>query len=555
MVHAQEKPYMDNLYDYLENTSVFEEGQEDGRTYYIPSSSISLNGTWKFFYADNPDGIPNDFFKAGFNTRKWSDIQVPSNWEMQGFGQPLFRNVTSPFPANPPYIPHDLNPTGAYRRDFTIPSSWKGQQIFLRFEKVASASFVWVNGQQVGYNEGAQEPSEYNITKYVKPGKNTVSVLVTKYSDGYYLEGQDYWRLAGIFDDVWVYSTGQARLWDWYVVTDFDKTFTDSDLSVDVEVRTYDNGLEGFTVTGVVSRDGAVAARMEAKSGAIGPRGMKTVKLESKVSSPLKWTAETPYLYDLTLTLADARGRTLEQVTKKIGFKKTEIKDGVFFLNGKAIKVSAINTHMQHPETGHAMDEATIRRDMEILKQFNFNGVRTSHYPPVNLYLELADEYGLYIFDECGDEAHATESVSRMPEFEGMYRERARRMVLRDRNHACVLAWSAGNESGEGPNIAAVINEGRKYDDTRFWMYGGNAEKNPAEEILGPRYPIPLEHEYFYGLDKEDLRPSFMDEYLSIAGNGGGGIMDFWRVSRTRNSSPQISNARSRYGPNCLATF
>ena len=171
---AQEKSYMDNLYYYLENTAVFEENQEDGRAYYIPASNISLNGKWKFFYADNPDGIPKDFFKSNFNTRKWSDIDVPSNWEMQGFGQPLFRNTVSPFPANPPYIPHDLNPTGAYRRDFNIPSSWKGQQVFLRFEKVASASFVWVNGQQVGYNEGAQEPSEYNITKYVKPGKNTV---------------------------------------------------------------------------------------------------------------------------------------------------------------------------------------------------------------------------------------------------------------------------------------------------------------------------------------------------------------------------------------------
>ena len=527
---AQEKPYMDNLYHYLENTQVFEENQEDGRAYYIPASNISLNGKWKFFYADNPDGIPKDFFKSSFNTRKWSDIQVPSNWEMQGFGQPLFRNTPSPFPANPPYIPHDLNPTGAYRRDFNIPSSWKGQQVFLRFEKVASASFVWVNGQQVGYNEGAQEPSEYNITKYVKPGKNTVSVLVTKYSDGYYLEGQDYWRLAGIFDDVWVYSTGQARIYDWYVVTDFDSDFKDSQLSIDVNVRTYEAGLNGFTVTAEVAREGRVAARMEARSDAIAPRGKKTVKLSSVVSSPLKWTAETPDLYDLTLTLADASGKTLEQVKKKIGFKKTEIKDGVFLLNGKPVKISAINTHMQHPELGHTMDEATIRKDMEILKQFNFNGVRTSHYPPVNRYLELADEYGLYIFDECGDEAHASERVSSYPEFEGMYRERSRRMVLRDRNHACVIAWSAGNESGEGQNIAAVVDEGRKYDPTRFWMYGGNADKNPAEDIVGPRYPVPLDHETFYGLDREDLRPSFMDEYLSIAGNGGGGFAEYWRV-------------------------
>ena len=529
-LHAQDKPFMDDLYYYLENTSVFETGQEDGRAYHIPEPRMTLNGKWKFFYADNPEGVPAGFFKSGYNVRKWDDIEVPSNWEMKGFGQPLFRNVSAPFPTNPPFIPHDLNPTGAYVRTFDIPSSWKGMQVFLRFEKVASASFVWVNGRQVGYNEGAQEPSEYNVTEYLKPGKNTLAVLVTKYSDGYYLEGQDYWRLAGIFDDVWIYATKQARIFDWYVVTDFDGDYRDSDLSVDVNVRTYDKGLDGFKVTAEVSRGGSVAARMEDVSGPMEAGARRDVSLKASVKAPSKWTAETPDLYDLTLTLSGTDGKVIDRVTKKIGFKKTEIVDGVFLLNGKPLKVSAINTHMQHPEKGHAMDEATIRKDMEILKQFNFNGVRTSHYPPVNRYLELADEYGLYVFDECGDEAHATESVSSKPEFEAMYRERARRMVLRDRNHACVLAWSAGNESGEGPNIAAVVDEGKGYDHTRFWMYGGNAEKNPAEDIVGPRYPLPLEHEVLYGLDTKDLRPSFMDEYLSVAGNGGGGLADYWRV-------------------------
>ena len=207
-----------------------------------------------------------------------------------------------------------------------------------------------------------------------------------------------------------------------------------------------------------------------------------------------------------------------------------KIRDGVFYLNGQPVKVSAECSHMQHPTMGHAMTEDVVRRDMEILKQFNFNGVRTSHYPPVNEYLDLADEYGLYIIDETGDESHATEYVSTMPEFTEMYRERVRRMVLRDRNHACVLFWSAGNESGEGMNIAEVVKEGKSLDPTRYWMYGGNAEKNPAEDIVGPRYPIPLELEIGYGLDTKDMRPSFMDEYVSVAGNGGGGFDDFWEV-------------------------
>lgn len=528
-IHSMEKTrpqaFMDDLSYYVENLDEYEEGQEDGRAWHIPQPNVSLNGKWKFFYADKPADVPADFFKAGFSTRKWADIQVPSNWEMQGFGQALFRNVAKPFAGDPPYIDMEYTPTGAYRRDFTVPQAWKGKEIFLRFEKVASASFVWVNGQQVGYNEGAQEPAEYDITKYVKPGKNTLSVLVLKYSDGCYLENQDYWRLAGIFDDVWLYATGSTRIYDWYVVTDFDSTYTDSDLSIEVDVRSYGVSPEGLSIAAEVSREGKVVASMSSPASATG----KTL-LEARVKSPDKWSSETPSLYDLALVLTDDSGKVVDRVDKKIGFKKTEIIDGVFYLNGQPLKVNAINSHMQHPETGHTMDEATIRKDFEILKQFNFNGVRTSHYPPVNKYLDLADVYGLFIIDETGDEAHATEFVSNDPDWIPMYQERVRRMVLRDRNHPCVLFWSAGNESGEGPDITEVVKEGRRLDGTRYWMYGGNAAKHPAEDIVGPRYPLPIEHEMLYGVDVTDKRPSFMDEYISIAGNGGGAMDDFWRV-------------------------
>ena len=525
--NGQNKPFMEDIYYYIENTEMFGLGQEEGRAYYIPASSVSLNGQWKFFYAENPEGIPSDFFKPSFNDRKWSGIDVPSNWEMQGFGQAVFRNTVTPFHSDPPHVPHDLNPTGAYRTNFTVPSSWKGQEVFLRFEKVASASFVWVNGQQVGYNEGGQEPAEYDITKYIKPGKNSLAVLVLKYSDGCYLECQDYWRMAGIFDDVTLYSTQQVRMRDWQVITDFDDSFKDSDLSVNVSVRSY--GVQGdYKVKAKVTRDGKSVAEMDGGA-QIQAGGEKVVELRAKVASPLKWTAETPDLYDLTMELSDASGRVVETITRKIGFKKTEIKDGVFYLNGQKVKLNGICSHMQHPDLGHQMDEATIRKDMEILKQFNFNTVRTSHYPPVNRYLELADEYGIYIVDETGDEAHSTEYLSNLPEWAPMYRERSRQMVLRDRNHACVLFWSAGNESGDGPNLGEVIDEGKKYDPTRYWMYGGNAPKQPYEEIVGPRYPTPLAHELEYGLNKSDLRPSFMDEYVSVAGNGGCAFDDFWR--------------------------
>lgn len=557
---AQNKPFMEDLKYYISNLDIYELNQEEGRAFHIPDKNVSLNGKWKFFFGENPSEIPADFFRPGFNDRKWADINVPSNWEMEGFGQALFRNVAAPFPNHRPEfvnqympqrrgpagfsapapvlapfsvalpdVPMDVNPTGAYRTSFTMPSSWKGDRVFLRFEKVASGSFVWVNGQEVGYNEGAQEPSEYDITKYVKPGKNTVAVLVLKYCDGYYLEGQDYWRLAGIFDDVTVFTVPQARIRDWQVITDFDKSFTDSDLSVAIDLKAYDVPASGMTVAAEVSREGRKVADMQQAGIGLAAGELSTVTLRARVSAPLKWTAETPDLYDLKMTLKDASGRVVDQVTKRIGFKKTEIIDGVFYLNGQPLKVSAECSHMQHPELGHAMDEATIRKDFEILKQFNFNAVRTSHYPPVNEYLDLADEYGIYIIDETGDEAHATEYVSNVPDFIPMYQERVRRMVLRDRNHACVLFWSAGNESGEGPNITEVVKEGKRLDPTRFWMYGGNAAKHAAEDIVGPRYPSPLEHEMNYGIDLSDKRPSFMDEYVSVAGNGGGTFDEFWR--------------------------
>lgn len=569
---AQDKPFLEDLPYYLENLAVFEVGQEPGRAYHIPAQSISLNGKWRFQYFESPYDVPKDFFKPSFNVRKWPLIEVPSNWEMQGFGQAIFRNVSAPFVVtmpesllaqyrrtledpnateqqkrmasfrlggggapNPfavqmPNVPMDFNPSGAYRTTFNMPSSWKGEQVFLRFEKVASGSFVWVNGRQVGYNEGAQEPSEYNITEYVKPGNNTLAVMVVKYSDGYYLEGQDYWRLAGIFDDVTVYATPQARIFDWQVITDFGPDYKDSDLSLKVDVKGYDINQDGYKLRATVSKDGREVASMASQAFAVGRESLQTVKLGQKVTAPQKWSSETPVLYDLIMELTDASGKVVDSVTKRMGFKKTEIREGVFYLNGQPLKVSAVNSHMQHPDMGHAMTADVIRKDFEILKQFNFNGVRTSHYPPVNEYLDLADEYGIFIIDETGDESHATEYVSDMPEFTEMYRERVRRMVLRDRNHACVLFWSAGNESGEGSNISEVVKTGKSLDPTRFWMYGGNAAKHPAEDIVGPRYPSPLELEMGYGLDRQDLRPSFMDEYLSVAGNGGGAVKDYWDV-------------------------
>jgi beta-galactosidase len=545
---AQQKPFLTDIYSYLENTAVFETNQVEGHVPVYPYSStpdalkdnrlktafmLSLNGRWKFHYSDTPEGTPLNFFEAGYNDSKWDTIHVPSNWEMQGFGDPIFRNVSAPFKVDPPKVPKEYNPTGSYRRTFEIPSSWKGRQIFLRLEKTASASFVWLNGKEVGYNEGAQEPAEYDITKYIKPGKNIIAVNVYKYSDGYYLEGQDYWRLAGIFDNVWLFATPEFHIFDWHAVTDLDQTYTDSKLDLSVDVKNYSGNESGDVMVKAILYDSEEKPVKTLASEKISIRQgeKKSISLSDEIKNPAKWSAEFPNLYRLVIELI-VNGRTLEAVSGKIGFKKTEIRHQVFYLNGVPVKLNGINSHMQHPLTGHSMDEATIRKDMSILKKFNINCVRTSHYPPVIRYLELADEYGLYIVDETGDESHATENVSYRKDFEGMYRERSRKMVLRDRNHPCILFWSAGNESGEGDNICSVIDEGKKFDNTRYWMYGGNVYAHKCEEIIGPRYPqvFELSTQVFLVPDSIDPRPSFLDEYLAVTGNGGGGLDDYWEA-------------------------
>jgi beta-galactosidase len=356
-----------------------------------------------------------------------------------------------------------------------------------------------------------------------------------KYCDGYYLEGQDYWRLAGIFDDVTLYATPKTRLLDWFVTTDLDSQYRDATLKVNVDVKKYEDAAGTYSLRARLSdAKGRQVKEMVSDRFTMNGKGKRSVELSSLIANPDKWTCETPVLYQLTLELLSETGAVMQQIVSKMGFKETEIRHQTFFLNGKPIKVNAINSHMQHPELGHAMNEETIRKDMEILKQHNFNAVRTSHYPPVNKYLELADEYGLYIIDETGDEAHATEYVSNDPKFREMYLERVRQMVLRDRNHPCVLFWSAGNESGEGPLITEVVKEGKKYDPTRYFMYGGNAYAHPGEDIIGPRYPTPYELEMNTAMVKEseDARPSFMDEYLSVAGNAGGGLDEYWAAIR-----------------------
>jgi beta-galactosidase len=553
---SQEKDFLSNPYRFLENPGLFELNQEPFHTTGIPFNSASdalkddwnksanylnLNGKWKFKWNETPDAADKDFFNGNYNDKNWDSIPVPSNWEMLGYGNPMFRNVSQPFISNPPFIPRDYNPTGLYRKSFIIPELWSNKQVILHFEAITSASFVWVNGKEAGFNEGANEPAEYNITKYIKPGENYIAVMVCKYSAGTYLEDQDFWRLSGIFRDVYIMAIPDVHLRDYFVTTQLDADYKDAALDISAEITNFgkkDAADYSVKATLFDNKDKVAVPLFQSGKNKVAAGENTSIRLSAMARNPLKWSSEYPNLYRLILELTDPEGNAIEVLTCRVGFKKVELKHQALYLNGQPIKLNGVNSHMQHPDLGHVMNEETIRKDFTIMKQFNINCVRTSHYPPVSEYLKLADEFGIYIIDETGDESHATEFVSERSEWKEAYINRAKGMVLRDRNHPSVIFWSAGNESGTGKNICSLIEEGKKLDPGRLWMYGGNTDdvawKNevPCEDIIGPRYPTPYELRTRIGQvpETQDPRPSFMDEYISVSGNGLGGLDEYWDV-------------------------
>lgn len=536
-----------------ENPQVFERNQEAPHATLMPYASLdealngerksstfhfSLNGTWKFLWSENPSSAPGRFFEDDFLRADWDKIRVPSNWQMEGYGYPLFRNIGLPHPLDPPEVPHDFNPVGSYYRTFTLPEEWEQRRILLHFEGVHSASYVWINGKEVGYNQGGMEPAEYDITNFLKEGENSIAVRVLRYSDGAYMEDQDTWRLSGIYRDVYLIAVPGVHIQDFYVITDLDESYRDALLKVDSRVRNYrKRPAEGYLVRASLYRNGSkVAMEGEPERSAERMTGGQSCQVVHmlNVDDPDKWSAEYPNLYVLVLELLGWDGRVEEILSTRVGFREVEIIDQAICINGVAIKFNGVNSHMLHPLTGHAMDLETMRKDLTLMKQFNINCVRTSHYPPNIEYLDLADELGIYLVDETGDEAHAYMQISDQPEWREQYLDRMRKMVYRDRNHPSVVMWSAGNESGSGENICALIEEGKRVDPSRpGWMYGGNRDEDPAtypiscEDIVGPRYLQPFLLEARFG-KSTDPRPSFMDEYIAATGNSLGGLDMYW---------------------------
>lgn len=495
-----------------------------------------LNGTWKFLLVPKPALVPGRFFAEDFNDSGWSDIKVPGNWQLQGFPDiPIYTNVHYPFPANPPFVP-EQNPTGCYRTNFRIDPGWDGREIFLSFESVDSAFYVWVNGKEVGYSQDSRLPAEFDITPYVHSGQNTLAVQVMRYCDGSYLEDQDFWLLSGIQREVILYSKPKVCLRDFTVRTLLDERYENADLWIEAMI-TRTPGMAAYTVEAMLyDPDGQpvfsspVSGQVQEWTGFSYPPSQKTGSaiLTQPVSQPKKWTAETPFLYRLVLTLRDPSGTAVDFESCRVGFRKIEVKNGVVLLNGKRLVVRGVDRHEHHPQRGRALTEEDMRKDILLMKQLNFNTVRTSHYPNHPTWYDLCDEYGICIIDEADIETHGVGGeLSNDPHWAHAYMERLTRMVLRDKNHACILFWSLGNESGCGPHHAAMSAWAHQYDPTRLVQYESGRPGPEVSDIFCPMYPD-LDWIRHVLADPAEKRPIIMCEYAYAKGNSTGNFFKFW---------------------------
>ncbi len=536
----------------------------------------SLDGAWKFNWAPKPEDRPTNFFQTDFDDSKWKTIDVPSNWEMKGYGVPIYLGSGYTFKMDPPRVTDapptnwtafaQRDPVGSYRRTFELPADWAGRRVFIHFDGVESAFYLWANGRRVGYSEDSRTPAEFDLTDYVQPGTNQLAVEVYRWSDGSYLEDQDKWRMSGIFRPVYLYSTADARIRDFTVRTELDSNYCDATLQIKPELAAdARHSLADWTVRAQLYDAGGKAVfahelghdaeeildpNYSAKilDDRMPQRGQpKFAWLESVVKNPAKWTAETPNLYTLVLTLCDADGKVVEADRCAVGFRKIEIHDGRFLVNGQPIRLRGVNRHEIDPDTGQALSMERMVQDITLMKQANINAVRTCHYPDDPRWYDLCDRYGIYVLDEANICTHGTRgSLANDPRWHNAFLDRAIRVAERDKNHPSVIIWSMGNESGYGPNFAAISGWLHAFDPTRPVHYEG-AQGNPADpptvDIIGRFYPRLTTAAYVKPgapwntrWDKlleiaqrtNDNRPVLATEYAHAMGNAVGNLQEYW---------------------------
>ncbi|MFC1716490.1 beta-galactosidase subunit alpha [Candidatus Poribacteria bacterium] len=546
-----------------ENPKVFERNRTQARASFISypdrESALSgerghspwfelLNGNWKFNYAENPDLAPADFFIEYFpedflmgcfdvthlDEEKWNDIQVPCSWQMQGYGRPHYTNVIYPFPTDPPHVPTE-NPTGSYRRKFFLSADWDDRQVFLRFEGVDSAFYVWVNGQEIGYSQGSRLTAEFDITSHLRNGVNTISVRVIQWSDGSYLEDQDMWWLSGIFRDVYLVATPETHVFDFRVRTELDAEYRNAVLKVRTVLKNHGKQVaSNYKIEAqLLDADQQPVLDQPMSSDVdIQADGEAIVDLEASVKNPEKWSAESPYLYSLLITLKDDQGNVLEVAPCNVGFRSVELKNGSMLVNGVPIMIKGVNRHDHHPDLGKAASLDSMIEDVLLMKRHNVNAVRTSHYPNDPRFYDLCDYYGIYVLDETDLECHGFATVGNWnwtsddPDWEDAYVDRMVRMVERDKNHPSIIIWSLGNEAGFGRNHEAMARWVREIDPTRLLHYERDLEQKVVD-IVGPMYTS-VDGIIKLGEDSSAEKPVILCEYAHAMGNGPGGFKEYW---------------------------
>ena len=514
---------------------------------------MTLNGTWKFNFVPEPSQRPLDFFKEGYDVSKWDEIPVPSNWEMHGYDRPIYCNVEYPHSNTPPFIKarpgfndggknYGINPVGSYVRTFSVPADWNEQRTILHFGGIYSAANVWLNGEYVGYSQGANNVAEFDITKFLKKGKeNTLAVEVFRWSDGSYLECQDMFRMSGIFRDVYVYNVPTVSVRDHYITSKLSADYKNATMQVEMRfdpIQGHHNDKKNITVK-VFDPKGELVASKDVVYGLFDAGFTRyRAAVEFDLQNILAWTAETPNLYTVRIIQKDAAGKEEMAFSTKYGFRDIKIENSIVYINGKRVFFKGVNRHDSHPLYGRAVTTESMLEDVLLMKRNNINTIRTSHYPNAARMYAMFDYYGLYCCDEADLEDHANQTISDRESWIPSFVDRIDRMVLRDRNHPSVVMWSLGNEAGAGKNFkdcyeaaAALDSRPIHYEGTRIDKpYGGSK----YSDFYSKMYPgMDWMEQHTSNLDK----PMFICEYAHAMGNAIGNLTEYWEAIENSNST------------------
>jgi beta-galactosidase len=507
---------------------------------------LSLNGQWKFKYSTNPQQRPKDFYLEDYSTADWENISVPANWQLHGYGVANYINMRVDFSDKPiaGEVPEDNNPIGSYKREFYLPENWQDKQVFIYLGAVKSAYYIWINGKKVGYAQDSKSPSEFDLTPYLKAGSNQLALEVYRWSDGTYLELQDMWRLSGIERDVYLYAAPKIRIQDFYADASLDDSYTKGLLNFSLLTKNHHSSSKNgyhlqvrlFDNYNKMLLDKAIAVTE------IAAEGLVELKFVEEFADIQVWSAESPSLYQLHLALLDENGKAVQHIRSRIGFRRSELKNGNVLVNGQAILFKGVNRHEHDPYSGHVISRESMRNDMALLKQFNINAVRTAHYPNDPYWYELADEYGMYLVDEANIESHGLGAANQggsydpnkhpvnMSTWRDAYLARVENLYQRDKNHPSVVIWSIGNESGDGPNIEVLYDWLKS--KTSMPVMSEQAQLRRHTDMYSQMYASVEVLEHYAQLHAEggEDRPLILCEYQHAMGNSMGNLADYWQL-------------------------